>query len=258
MNRDKYISEAEKAALKAGHMLRMNFHKTRKIHYKGKIDLVTHFDTLSQKMIFDHLAACFPGHDFIAEEGLSDKKGSDFRWIIDPIDGTTNYAHKFPVFCVSIALEHTKKIVLGVIYDPMRDEMFSAVEENKAFLNGEKIKVSSVNELDKSLLATGFPYDVRESDVNNLNHFNNFVVRAQAVRRCGSAAMDLCYIACGRFDGFWELKLNPWDVAAGTLIVKEAGGKITDFQGTEFNINGSEILASNGLIHRQMLDVLQL
>ena len=134
----------------------------------------------------------------------------------------------------------------------MRDEMFSAVEENKAFLNGEKIKVSSVNELDKSLLATGFPYDVRESDVNNLNHFNNFVVRAQAVRRCGSAAMDLCYIACGRFDGFWELKLNPWDVAAGTLIVKEAGGKITDFQGTEFNINGSEILASNGLIHRQL------
>jgi len=258
MNLDKYLSAAKDAAYKAGKMLWENFNEAREIFFKGTIDLVTRFDTLSQKMIFKHLSTCFPDHDFLAEEGLSEEKGSEFRWLIDPIDGTTNFAHKFPVFCVSMALEKKQRIVLGVVYDPTREEMFSAVEGEGAFLNGEKIRVSSIDDLGKSLIATGFPYDIRESEVNNINHFNNFVTRVQAIRRCGSAAMDLCYVACERFDGFWELKLNPWDVAAGTLIVKEAGGQVSDFQNREYSVHGLETLASNGLIHQQMIDILQI
>jgi len=258
MNVDKYLKEAEGIAKKAGTMLRENINTSAEIFFKGAVDLVTDFDNRAQRMIFDHLSACFPDHDFIGEEGLSKNRGEEFRWIIDPLDGTTNYAHGFPIFCVSIALEWKEEIVLGVVYDPMRREMFSAVKEEGAFLNGKKIQVSSIGDLDKSLVATGFPYDLRESKVNNIDHFNNFVVRVQAIRRCGSAAMDLCYVACGRFDGFWELKLKPWDVAAGALIVKEAGGKISDFKNGEFSIFGNEILATNGLIYTQMVEVLQL
>jgi len=253
-----FLKVAKDAALKSGEMLRENFSEAREVSFKGEINLVTHFDSLSQKMIHEHLSTHFPDHDFLAEEGLSREKGSEYRWLIDPLDGTTNFTHKFPIFCVSIALERRDKIVLGVVYDPCRNEMFWAEEGEGAFLNGEKIGVSSVDDLDKSLVATGFPYDIRESEVNNINHFNNFAVRVQAIRRCGSAAMDLCYVACGRFDGFWELKLNPWDVAAGALIVKEAGGRISDFQDEEYSIYGLEILATNGMIHRQMVDILQL
>lgn len=255
---DKYLKEAEEIAQKAGQMLRENINTSAEIFFKGAVDLVTDFDNRAQRMIFDHLSACFPDHDFMGEEGLSKDKGEEFRWIIDPLDGTTNYAHGFPIFCVSIALEWKGEIVLGVVYDPMRGEMFSAVKGESAFIDGKKIQVSSIDDLDKSLVATGFPYDLRESNVNNIDHFNNFVVRVQAIRRCGSAAMDLCYVACGRFDGFWELKLNPWDVAAGALIVKEAGGKISDFKNGESSIFGSEILATNGLIHTQMVEVLHL
>ncbi len=258
MNVDKYLKEAEGIAKKAGKMLRENINTSAEIFFKGAVDLVTDFDNRAQRMIFDHLSACFPDHDFIGEEGLSKNRGEEFRWIIDPLDGTTNYAHGFPIFCVSIALEWKEEIVLGVVYDPMRREMFSAVKEEGAFLNGKKIQVSSIGDLDKSLVATGFPYDLRESKVNNIDHFNNFVVRVQAIRRCGSAAMDLCYVACSRFDGFWELKLKPWDVAAGALIVKEAGGKISDFKNGELSIFGNEILATNGLIYTQMVEVLQL
>lgn len=258
MNVDKYLKEAEGIAKKTGKMLRENINTSAEIFFKGAVDLVTDFDNRAQRMIFDHLSACFPDHDFIGEEGLSKNRGEEFRWIIDPLDGTTNYAHGFPIFCVSIALEWKEEIVLGVVYDPMRREMFSAVKEEGAFLNGKKIQVSSIGDLDKSLVATGFPYDLRESKVNNIDHFNNFVVRVQAIRRCGSAAMDLCYVACGRFDGFWELKLKTWDVAAGALIVKEAGGKISDFKNGEFSIFGNEILATNGLIYTQMVEVLQL
>lgn len=189
---------------------------------------------------------------------MCEERGSDFRWIIDPLDGTTNYAHRFPVFCVSIALEVSGRITLGVIYDPMRGEMFSAIKGKGAALNGKKITVSSERELDKSLLSTGFPYDIRESEENNLDHFSRFITKAQAVRRCGSAAIDFCYVACGRFDGFWELKLAPWDVAAGVLIVEEAKGRISDFRGYEFSIYDKEILASNSLIHDQMIAVLRL
>ena len=255
---EKYLEDATEAAQEAGQMLKENIDKSGEIFYKGAVDLVTNFDTQSERLIFKRLFSCFPDHGFLAEEGLTRKKGAEFRWIIDPLDGTTNYAHSFPVICVSIALEKEEEIVLGLVYDPMREEMFSAVKGESAFLNGEEIKVSSVDELDKSLVATGFPYDIRVSDVNNITHFNNFITRVQGVRRCGSAAMDLCYVACGRFDGFWELKLKPWDMAAGALIVKEAGGLISDFQNRDFSIFGLEILASNGLIHNQMVDVLQM
>jgi len=257
-NMDKYFNAAREAAQKAGRMLKENIDVPREIFFKGAVDLVTNFDNQSQKMIFNHLSMRFPDHNFIAEEGLHEEKGTEFRWIIDPIDGTTNYAHSFPIFSVSIALEKKGEVVIGVVYDPMREELFSSVRGEGAFLNGKKIKVSSVDDIDKSLVATGFPYDVRESNVNNISHFNNFLTRTQAIRRCGSAAMDLCYVACGRLDGFWELKLSPWDVAAGALIVREAGGRISDFQNREFRIFGSEVLATNSLIHKHMKDVLQL
>jgi len=253
-----FLLAASQAAQKAGAMLRDSAGESRPVRYKSPIDLVTDFDQRSQDIILDHLSARFPEHDFLAEEGEARKQGGEFRWIVDPIDGTTNFAHRFPIFCIAIALEYRRNIIVGLVYDPMRDEEFSAVTGQGARLNGKRIRVSSTAELDKSLLATGFPYDIRESEVNNLDHFVNFAVRAQAIRRCGSAALDLCYLACGRFDGFWELKLHPWDVAAASLIVTEAGGRITDFRSSSFNVFGAEALASNGLIHSQMEGVLSL
>ena len=255
---DSYLNAAVEAAHAAGQMLRKNLGASREITYKGEVDLVTNFDNRSQQMIYERLARIFPDHDFVAEEGLDLAKGSAYRWIFDPLDGTTNYAHRFPVFSVSIALEMNGQMVCGVVYDPMREETFTGTKDKGAFLNGQGIKVSALDELDKSLLATGFPYDVRDSEENNIAHFNHFVTRAQAIRRCGSAALDLCYVACGRFDGFWELKLKPWDVAAASLIVLEAGGHISDFANGEFSIHSMETLGTNGLIHQQMLDVLRL
>jgi myo-inositol-1(or 4)-monophosphatase len=258
METEVYLKVAVDAAREAGLMLRENLNASREIVYKGEVDLVTNFDNRSQDMIFHRLSEHFSDHDFVAEEGLVRKKGNDFRWIFDPLDGTTNYAHGFPFFSVSIALEFKGEIICGVVYDPMRDETFSGIKGGGAFLNGNTIKVSGTDDLDKSLLATGFPYDLRISDVNNIAHFNNFVIRAQAIRRCGSAALDLCYVACGRFDGFWELKLKPWDVAAASLIVQEAGGHLTDFANRKFHIHSHETLGTNGRIHGQMLDVLRM
>ena len=253
-----FLEAARAAALEAGGMLRSGMDQGREISYKGVVDLVTNFDHRAQKLIFDRLATAFPSHGFQAEEGLSRKAEAEFCWVFDPLDGTTNFAHRFPVFTVSIALEHRGRVILGVVCDPMREEIFQAVEGEGATLNSRRIRVSGVDDLNRSLLATGFPYDLRESPVNNIDHFNNFLVRAQAVRRCGSAAMDLCYVACGRFDGFWELKLKPWDHAAGALIVREAGGRVSDFEGGEFEISSPESLASNGLIHGAMVRVLAL
>lgn len=258
MMEQEFFAAAQDAARQAGDILRNNMNSIREISYKGAVDIVTNYDRISQQKIFEILSSRFPEHDFLAEEDLCEKKGSPYRWIIDPIDGTTNFAHTFPVFCVSIALEKKGEVLVGVIYDPVRDELFSAVKNQGARLNGKAISISQTDDLDKSLLSTGFPYDIRVSQQNNLDHFVNFATRSQAVRRLGSAAIDLCYVACGRFDGFWELKLNPWDVAAGALIVTEAGGHVTDFHGNAFNINGAEILASNGLIHTQMQVVLHM
>lgn len=252
------MQAAQGAALEAGQMLRQGMNKGREISFKGTVDLVTNFDNKAQEMIFDRLSRSFPDHGFLAEEGLSRKEIGEFRWIIDPLDGTTNYAHRVPIFCVSIGLEFQGRIILGVVYDPMQEEMFQALDGEGAYLDGNRIRVSTENDLGKSLLATGFPYDIRVSPVNNAVHFNNFLTRVQAIRRCGSAALDLCYVACGRFDGFWELKLHPWDMAAGGLVVKEAGGRLSDFDGGEFSLYKSEALATNGLIHESMLQVLQM
>ncbi len=252
----KFLEAARVSARQAGEMLKRHQTDVREITFKGSVDLVTNFDKQAQNQIVEFLSTQFPHHDILAEEELSLEKGSEYLWVIDPLDGTTNFAHGFPVFCVSIALMKDGEILLGVVFDPTRDEMFQAVKGAGASLNGEAIVVSSTEELDKSLLATGFPYDIRTSTRNNLDHFADFAVRAQAVRRCGSAAVDLCYVACGRFDGFWELKLAPWDVAAGVLIVMEAGGRVSDFSGNPMDIFGEEIVATNSYIHGEMIDVL--
>ncbi len=252
-----YLQTAKAAAREAGRVLGENYGSRGEIMYKGTVDLVTRFDRLAQDMIFRRLSGAFPDHGFLAEEGLTRAGTSEFRWIFDPLDGTTNFAHTFPVFCVSVALEREGAVILGVVYDPTRDELFEAVRGQGARLNGRPVGVSEVAELGKALLATGFPYDVRTSTVNNVREFGEFILRAQAVRRCGSAALDLCYLACGRFDGFWELKLKPWDVAAGALIVEEAGGSISNFEGGPFDLFSGETLASNGLIHAEMMAVLR-
>lgn len=252
-----YLEAAREAAWHAGTMLRRNLDEANTVFFKGEVDLVTNCDHAAQKIIFDYLVGLFPDHDFLAEEGLSLEKGSPFQWIIDPLDGTTNFAHRFPIFCVSIALRHEEDIAIGVVYDPTREETFWAVRAEGSFLNGRRLAVSETDQLSHSLLATGFPYDIRQTG-DNIGHFTDFVTRAQAVRRCGSAALDLCYVASGRFDGFWEKKLNPWDVAAGALVVREAGGRTTDFQGSPMRTTFRDVLASNGRIHEQMLDILRL
>jgi myo-inositol-1(or 4)-monophosphatase len=249
---------AVRAARKAGIILKSRLGRKRKVAYKGAVNLVTEMDILAEKIIVGEIQKRFPDHAVLAEERTAMEKPSQFRWIIDPLDGTTNYAHGFPIFSVSIALVKDEEVVLGVVYDPARDELFSAEKGKGAWLNGHKIRVSSENSLSRSLLATGFPYDLRESKINNFDHFHNFAVRSQAVRRAGSAALDLCYVAAGRFDGFWEMKLAPWDIAAGSLMVGEAGGKVTNFLGKPLNLGGKHILASNGKIHNAMLGVVKL
>ena len=256
MDNGSYFKVAVSAALNSGRMLEESLNIPPEVTFKGEVNLVTNFDKKAQEMIYREISEAFPGHDFLAEEGLCKDKGSEFRWIIDPIDGTTNYAHRFPVFCVSIALEYQQNIILAVIYDPLRKEMFTARKNSGAFLNEKRIHVSEVKNVNESLLSTGFPYDIRESEDNNIDYFIGFLTTAQAVRRTGSAAIDICYVACGRFDGFWEIKLSPWDVAAASLILTEAGGSISDFEGHEYDIFGHETLASNGYIHGQMMDVL--
>jgi myo-inositol-1(or 4)-monophosphatase len=252
-----YTVVAREAALLAGRLLRDNLGGKRTIAYKGAINLVTEMDTQAERVVVETLLHAFPDHGILSEEEATIESGSSFRWIIDPLDGTTNYAHGYPCFAVSIALESDGEVITGVVYDPMRDELFSASKGQGAHLNGHPINVSAVDSLIQGLLATGFPYDRNVSEKNNLNHFNELLMASQEVRRDGSAALDLCSVAAGRFDGFWELKLKPWDVAAGSLIVREAGGTVSDFRGTRSSIDDQEIVASNGIIHSQLLKILQ-
>jgi len=244
-------------AREAGIFLKNKLNSVHTIDYKGEINLVTEADKTSEGMITSKISTLFPDHDILAEEFTYTTRGSDFTWIIDPLDGTTNYAHGHPFFCVSIALKNLDTLIVGIIYDPMLDEMFVAEKGKGAFLNDRAIHVSNTNRIIKSLLATGFPYDIREDSHNNLNYFNEMILKAQAIRRAGSAALDLAYVAAGRFDGFWELKLNPWDIAAGWLLVEEAGGIVTDMQGKDYYLESPSILASNGRIHKEMMDVLE-
>jgi myo-inositol-1(or 4)-monophosphatase len=253
-----YLSKSRELALEAGRLLKEELRRSRTIEYKGEINLVTDADRMAEKMLLDGLKEAFPDHAVLAEEsGAHRVKNATHLWIIDPLDGTTNYAHRYPFFCVSLALEIEGVLTLAVVHDPMLDETFTAVDGGGATLNGRRIAVSTEDDLSKSFLSTGFPYDLRETEEDNLSQFLRFMKRTLAVRRDGSAVLDLCYVACGRFDGFWEMKLSPWDVAAGALMVKEAGGKLTSFSGGELDIYSGEVVASNALIHEQMIDVLK-
>lgn len=231
-----------------------------KITNKGDIDLVTEADLASENLIIERIRSYYPQHGILAEESgeavLVGGKRSEWKWVIDPLDGTTNYAHGYPCFCVSIALEHNGVVEIGVIYDPVRDEMFAAERGNGATLNGRRIRVSEVEELKDAMLCTGFPYNVRERP-DFTRDFANFTMAAQAVRRDGSAAIDLAYVACGRFDGFWEDGLSPWDIAAGLLLIEEARGTVTNFDNEPLSIYTKKVLATNGLVHDGMLRVLK-
>jgi len=257
------LNFAIQTARDAGSLLAERLGRVR-ISNKGDIDLVTEADVAAEKLIIDRIQSHYPRHAILAEES-GDSAGvdsgrlagttADWKWIIDPLDGTTNYAHGYPCFCVSIAVEHKGKLELGVIYDPMRDELFSVERGQGAALNGRRISVSHTEDLNRAMLCTGFPYDVRERS-EFARHFTSFIMSAQAVRRDGTAALDLAYVACGRFDGFWEEGLRPWDVAAGVLMVEEAGGRVSRYDGSPFEIYTPPIVASNGRLHEAMMRVL--
>jgi myo-inositol-1(or 4)-monophosphatase len=244
-------------AFESGRIQKRYFQKSLSITHKGEIDLVTNVDIECQSRILELLGESFPDDDVISEEKVNAYETGKNRWIVDPLDGTTNYAHGYPFFCTSIAYEVGGEIVVGVVYNPIADELFFARNGDGSFFNGERMRVSKVKEIKQALLVTGFPYDIATNPKNNLNHWAAFIVKAQALRRDGSAGLNLSYVAAGRFDGFWELRLNPWDMAAGLLIVREAGGKVTGLSGDAFSLQGGAILASNGLIHQEMIDVIR-
>lgn len=254
---DNILEFAIHCARESGKIQRKYYEKHFAIHHKGEINLVTDVDFACQKRIIELIEKEFPKDNIISEEQQNSFNGKADRWIIDPLDGTTNYAHGYPFFCTSIAHEVNGDVLLGVVYNPIFKELFVAQKGQGAYLNGKKIHVSVISDLKKSLLSTGFPYDIATSRQNNVDHFIDLLYQAQAVRRDGSAALNLCYTACGRFDGFWEMKLNPWDMAAGALIVEEAGGHITNLAGKKFVVYKDNIIASNGLIHRALVKALK-
>jgi myo-inositol-1(or 4)-monophosphatase len=244
------------ALARAGKILLSNFGKEQKITKKDVFNLVTEIDKASEKAIVGLILQRFPGHSILAEESAA-IAGSGCRWIIDPIDGTTNFAHGFPIVSVSIGFERDGRLEMGGVLDPFRKELFFAERGKGAVLNGRRIHVSGTKTLEDSLLATGFPYDRHKNPDDYLAMLRVFLTRIQGIRRGGSAAIDLCYVACGRFDGYYEMKLSPWDKAAGMMIVEEAGGKLTDFAGSPLRLAGAQNLATNGLIHREMLKALE-
>lgn len=253
------LNFAIETARDAGRILLEKFGRIETITKKGDINLVTEADLASEALIVERIKSHFPRHAILAEEaGNAVVTGEDggHKWIIDPLDGTTNYAHGYPCFCVTIALEHQGEIVLGVTYDPTRDELFTAEKGRGAALNGKPIRVSGTDELGNALLVTGFPYDIKHRE-KFARHLTEFLLTSRGVRRDGSAAIDLAYVACGRFDGFWEEGLNPWDVAAGKLLIEEAGGIVSYYDGSKFSVYTPPIVTSNGLIHQQMLNVLR-
>jgi len=252
------LEVAVEAAHLAGSYQRHRFTSAIAVDMKGDKDLVTEVDRESERLIVTHLLNAFPTDNIVAEEGEYPQGESTLRWIIDPLDGTTNYAHGFPWFCISIGLEEAGVIVAGVIYNPVHNELFTAISGGGAFLNGRKLQVSARSPLQNSLLGTGFPYDCATDPSNNFEHFICFQKAARGIRRAGAAALDLAYVAAGRLDGFWELKLKPWDVAAGILMVREAGGAVSTFDGSPYDIFNNRIVASNSLIHDEMIALLAL
>ena len=239
-------------AREAGAVLMDHFRQRVKIEYKGDVDLVTVADRRSEELIVRRIRERWPRHNILGEEGTRSEQGSDYRWYVDPLDGTTNFAHSYPVFCVSMAVEYREERIAGVIYDPTRDELFSAEKGSGAFLNGQPAAVSKTANLAECLIATGFPSHKRHKNPN-IYFYHQLTLRTHGVRRAGSAALDLANVACGRFDGFWEFNLNPWDTAAGVLLVEEAGGQVTGFDGRPFRIDSHETLATNRLVHNALL-----
>jgi myo-inositol-1(or 4)-monophosphatase len=250
-----YLTSMQELAREAGALLRSFFGKVE-VEYKGDVDLVTQADRSSEKLIVERIRKQWPDHDLIGEEGSRRETGSDFRWYIDPLDGTTNFAHGLPVFCVSLALEYRGERIAGVVYDPCRDEMFAAEKAGGSELNGRTAHVSRTPRLAEALVATGFPSHKRHKNPN-IHFYHQITLRSHGVRRAGSAALDLCYVACGRYDAFWEFNLNPWDTAAGVLLVEEAGGRVTNFSDAPFTIDSGEVLATNTLLHQEMLKEFQ-
>jgi myo-inositol-1(or 4)-monophosphatase len=256
-DREAFKATAIEAANTAGAILLDLARRGFRILHKDAVNLVTDADRQAEEAIVERLGKAYPSHQILAEEkGIHHRSESPFKWVIDPLDGTTNYAHGYPAYCVSIGLEYMGRPILGVVLDPTRQELYVGAAGDGASLNGARLHVSQTASLNQALLVTGFAYDIRDTPQNNLDHFVRFALRAQGLRRTGSAALDLCYVAAGRFDGFWELKLHPWDMAAGVVIVQEAGGRVTDFKGGEHSIYGEELLATNGLIHDEVLAVL--
>jgi myo-inositol-1(or 4)-monophosphatase len=239
-------------AREAGTLLMEYFRRRVRVEYKGEADLVTEADRASEALIIRRIRERFPDHQILGEEGGETGAAGEFRWYVDPLDGTTNFAHGYPVFCVSLGLERAGKRIAGVVYDPTRDEMFAAGLGAGAFLNDTRIHVSTTAKLAEALVATGFPSHKRHKNPN-IYFYHQLTLRTHGVRRAGSAALDLCYVACGRYDGFWEFNLNSWDTAAGVLIAEEAGGTVGDFSGGPFQIASREVTASNGLIHQALL-----
>ena len=252
--------QAAGIALEAGTLVRGFFERGVATEYKGDVDLVTEADRASEKLIAERLTAAWPAHGIYGEEGARQRLEGEYRWYVDPLDGTTNFAHGFPVFCVSLGLERRRpglaegedgELMAGVIYDPTRDELFAAEAGRGAWLNGRRIRASGTKTLSEALLATGFPSRKRHANPN-IHFYQEFTLRSHGVRRAGSAALDLAYTACGRLDGFWEFNLNPWDTAAGALLVLEAGGSMSDFEGGRFRLNSREVLATNGRLRQEV------
>jgi myo-inositol-1(or 4)-monophosphatase len=247
---------AHAAVARAGALIRARYRERQEVSFKGEIDLVTATDREAERLVVEAIAAAFPDHGIVAEESAPRPGRDGHRWYIDPLDGTTNFAHGYPHFCVSLALARDDELLLGLVYDPVREETFSALRGGGARLNGAPIEVSDGRAFGRALLGTGFPYDRRAHADFYLAFLAEAMRRSQGVRRSGSAALDLCYVACGRLDAFWEWKLQPWDTAAGRLIVEEAGGRVSDFAGRTHRLTGEETAASNGHLHGALLEML--
>ncbi len=249
-----FLDVAVETAREAGAILLAEFDRPVKISYKGEVDIVTQADRLSEEAIVSRLRTHFPKHAIVAEEGGGKESDSPFRWHVDPLDGTTNFAHGYPCFAVSLGLEEAGELIAGVIFQPISGELFTAAKGEGAYLNQKKIEVSRIEKLATSLLSTGFP-SVKRAQNPNIRYYWDFTLRSHGVRRDGSAAMDLAAVACGRFEGFWEFGLHSWDTAAGVLLVREAGGMVTDFSGQPYRLGDRELLASNGRVHEEMKEV---
>ena len=254
---DKFFEIASIAARQAGKIIKDYFHKPKVISYKGRIDLVTNVDKKAEDIIIKIIKKSYPNHNILTEESEhSYNPNQEFCWVIDPLDGTTNYVHKFPFVSVSIALQKNQESILGIVYNPILEEFFYSEIGKGSFRNGNRISVSKTSIISNAFLSTGFPYKINDEKRNNISNFAKIIRRCRGIRRAGSAAIDLCYVATGIFDGFWELELSPWDTAAGILIIKQAGGTITNFDGSKFSIFNKEIIATNGHIHKELLNIL--